>query len=170
MNGIRMMFLLGLLSVSFAHADGVSLEPGLWEMRFSMTMPMLSDPQERTFTDCVEETTFDPEDFQMDEGSGCSTSSPEVDGGTISWSMECSGPMGRPAVPGHLPRTETACRERARWFLTSAVSRWRYRCRGPASGWATATRPGGPMVHGPQSPWLTPNKRSVSTLAKDRIH
>lgn len=94
MNGIRMMFLLGLLSVSVAHADGVSLEPGLWEMRFSMTMPMLSDPQERTFTDCVEETTFDPEDFQMDEDSGCSTSSPEVDGGTISWSMECSGPMG----------------------------------------------------------------------------
>jgi len=94
MNGIRMMFLLGLLSASVARADGVSLEPGLWEMRFSMKMPMLSDPQERTFTDCVEETTFDPEDFQMDEDSGCSTSSPEVDGGTISWSMECSGPMG----------------------------------------------------------------------------
>lgn len=75
-------------------AEGVSIEPGMWEMSMSMQMPMFPAPQEKTYTECVEETELDPEDFQMEDDGTCTFGDIELEGDTISWSMECPNPMG----------------------------------------------------------------------------
>ena len=75
-------------------AKGVSIEPGKWEMSMSMQMPMFPNPQERTYTECVEQTELDPQDFQMQDDQFCEFGDVNLDGDTISWSMECPNDMG----------------------------------------------------------------------------
>ena len=94
MKRIITIILFALAWASPLQADGVAVKPGLWQMSMTMQIPMLPAPQERSYTECVEETELDPEDFRMEQNSDCSMSEPKVSGHTISWSMECAGPMG----------------------------------------------------------------------------
>jgi hypothetical protein len=89
------LILAALLTVPFtAMADGVTIEPGQWEMTMSMQMPMFPVPQEQAYTECVKETELDPEDFQMEGDQACEFSDVEMQGDSISWSMECPNEMG----------------------------------------------------------------------------
>jgi hypothetical protein len=83
-----------LLASSAAWAKGVSVEPGLWEMKMTMTMPMMPAPQVRSSTECVEEDELDPEQFQMEGESPCSFGDVVVDGDTVAWTLECPSDMG----------------------------------------------------------------------------
>jgi hypothetical protein len=93
-RAIQTGLLLCVLGCGPVLAEGVAVNPGLWEMTMTMQMPMLAAPQERTYTDCVKETELNPEKFQMEQDSGCSVDDVNLDGDTISWSMACDGPMG----------------------------------------------------------------------------
>lgn len=71
-------------------ADGVAVEPGLWEMTTTMTMPMLPQPQTVTSTDCVEDAVLDVEEMN---GEGldpeCTMDVSQPDEKTMRWMMDC---------------------------------------------------------------------------------
>ncbi len=91
---VALCLVLGMAAPALVLAKGVAVTPGLWEMSMSMTMPMMPAPQERSYTECVEEAELDPEDFQMDQETPCDVNDMVVEGKTISWSLACPGPMG----------------------------------------------------------------------------
>jgi len=94
MKILKWALLAALLSPGAVLAKGVEVEPGLWEMTMTMTMPMMPAPQVRTTTECVEETELDPKNFQMDEDSPCTIGDVQVDGNTASWTLQCPSDMG----------------------------------------------------------------------------
>lgn len=91
---LALCLFLGMAAPAAVSAKGVAVTPGLWEMSMSMNMPMMPVPQERSYTECVQETEIDPEKFQMDQETPCDVNDMVVDGKTISWSLSCPGPMG----------------------------------------------------------------------------
>lgn len=82
--------LLVLAASPASQADGVAVEPGLWEMTTTMTMPMLPEPRTVTSTDCVEDAELD-----VDEMSGegldpdCTLDVSQPDDRTLRWNMDC---------------------------------------------------------------------------------
>jgi len=82
-------FLAMMLFTSVSDADGVPIEPGLWEMTSTMTMSMMPQPQTTTETECIEESEMDPEEFNMNEENPCSITDVSVDRGTARWSISC---------------------------------------------------------------------------------
>jgi hypothetical protein len=89
---IRSFTLLGilLLAVPAAHADGLSIEPGMWEMTSTMQMPMLPQPRVTTVKECM-----DKSELSMDElvGEGmdpaCTFGMNQLSGDTMSWTIDC---------------------------------------------------------------------------------
>ncbi len=77
-----------------AAADGVPMTPGKWEMKMTMEMSMLPQPQVKTYTECITEDQLNPDHFKMDQESPCDISDMEIDGNTVSWSISCPGPAG----------------------------------------------------------------------------
>lgn len=77
-----------VFSVS-AVADGVTIDPGLWEMTSTMTMTMMPQPQTTTVEECIEESELSPEDFNMDEDNPCNITEVAIDGDTASWAINC---------------------------------------------------------------------------------
>ena len=94
MKKTLLILAVSMIAPLTALADGVAIEPGKWEMTMSMQMPMFPAPQERTYSECVEETELNPEDFQMEDDQTCVFGDVELEGDTISWSMECPNDMG----------------------------------------------------------------------------
>ncbi len=96
MNGkyLCLVLLFSLVS-SPAVAEGIPIEPGLWEMTSTMTMPMLPNPRVSTSTECIEEDELSPEAMnQEDMDSDCTFSTRTVDGNTMKWSMACNSKGG----------------------------------------------------------------------------
>ncbi len=62
---IRTFTLLGilLLAVPAAQADGIAIEPGMWEMTSTMHMPMLPEPRVTTTTECMEKSELSMDEF-----------------------------------------------------------------------------------------------------------
>lgn len=81
---------LGLLISFPALAEGISVEPGLWKMTSTVTMPMLPQPRVTTVTECM-----DKSEITMDEIGGegldpnCTFDMAQVDGNTMKWSVDC---------------------------------------------------------------------------------
>ena len=90
---MRTQFILaGLAAVFFTstgHAEGVAIQPGMWEMTSTMTMTMLNQPQTNTAKECIEEDELDPENFNMDQDNPCKIADVEIDGKTARWSISC---------------------------------------------------------------------------------
>ena len=90
MNKFLLSALVVLVAASGARADGVAVEPGLWEMTTTMTMPMLPQPQVVTSSDCVEDDVLN-----IDEMSGegldpeCTMDVSQPDDMTVRWVMDC---------------------------------------------------------------------------------
>ena len=97
------IILTGLATVflaSIASADGVSINPGLWEMTSTMTMSMMPQPQTTTVTECIENDELSPEDFNMEEDNPCNITDVTVDGNTARWSINCPT-EGGPVMEGN---------------------------------------------------------------------
>ena len=95
--------LTGFAAISIAllaQADGVSVNPGQWEMTSTITMSMMPQPQTNTVTECIREPELDPEDFNMDENNPCDIADVSVNDDTASWSINCPSQGGRPAMNG----------------------------------------------------------------------
>ena len=71
-------------------AEGIPVEPGLWKMTSTVTMPMLPQPRVTTVTECMEKS-----EITMDEVGGegmdpnCTFDTAQVDGNTMKWSVDC---------------------------------------------------------------------------------
>jgi hypothetical protein len=80
-----------LLAVAVdAHADGIPVEPGLWEMTSIISMPMLPQPQTNTMTECFEKSEISVDDVGgQDMDPGCTFETSQLDGATMAWSFDC---------------------------------------------------------------------------------
>ena len=78
-------------------ADGISIEPGKWEMNTVITMPMLPQPKVTTVTECIEEDEITPESMTEDMNNPdaeCKLEVAVVEDNTMEWSIDCSEEMG----------------------------------------------------------------------------
>jgi hypothetical protein len=84
---ILMVFFL----VSFdALADGISIDPGNWEMTATVKMPMLPQPRVTTTTECIRENEITPETLSADGmEAGCTFDAEIVGNNTMKWTMDC---------------------------------------------------------------------------------
>jgi hypothetical protein len=87
-----------------AHAEGISIEPGQWEMTSTMTMSMMPDPQTSTVQECIEKGILNPEAFNMDQDNPCAITDVTIDGDTARWAISCPTPGG-PVMEGHWEMT-----------------------------------------------------------------
>lgn len=89
---IRASIILGILflAASVARADGIPVEPGMWEMSSTMTMPMLAQPRVTTTTECMTESEISMDDMGGEEmDPNCQFEMAQVDGNTMKWSFDC---------------------------------------------------------------------------------
>jgi len=89
---IRASIILGilLLTAPVARADGIPVEPGMWEMSSTMTMPMLAQPRVTTTTECMTESEISMDDMGGEEmDPNCQFEMAQVDGNTMKWSFDC---------------------------------------------------------------------------------
>ena len=78
------------LSAPAVQAEGVAVEPGLWEMTTTMTMPMLPQPQTITSTDCIEDAMLDVEEMSGDDTDpNCTFEVSQPDERTVKWTADC---------------------------------------------------------------------------------
>ena len=88
-TNICLALAISLVSSSIL-AEGIPIEPGMWEITSTMTMPMLPQPRISTNSKCIEEAEISPEKMnQEDMDSDCSFDTRVVDGDTMNWSMNC---------------------------------------------------------------------------------
>jgi len=86
------VILTGLATVILAgtaSADGVSINPGMWEMTSTMTMSMMPQPRSTTVKECIKNNELSPESFNMEEDNPCNITDINVEGNTASWSIVC---------------------------------------------------------------------------------
>ena len=87
------IFLTGLASLMLtgtASAEGVSIDPGMWETTSTMTMTMMPEPRSNTVQECIENDELSPESFNMDKDNPCNITDVTIDGNTARWSISCS--------------------------------------------------------------------------------
>ena len=73
-----------------AGADGLPVEPGLWEMTSTVQMPMLPQPQVNTQTECFDKEVLSLEELQSDQmDPNCQFETTQVDEKTVKWSIDC---------------------------------------------------------------------------------
>ena len=79
------------LTLSMAHAgDSISIEPGMWEVTTTMKSPMSNQPQVQTTQECMEDSEIGADILTPNDDDNCSTSDVSANGGTLTWSMQCS--------------------------------------------------------------------------------
>ena len=89
---IRACIILGMLffAVPAAWADGIPVEPGLWEMSSTMNMPMMPQPRVTTTTECMKESEISMDDMGGEDiDPNCQFEMAQVDGNTMKWSVDC---------------------------------------------------------------------------------
>ena len=87
----RMTLLAVLATVSTpVLAEGIPVEPGLWEVTTTMTMPMMPTPQVMTVEECFKDEIMDMDDMSTDDlDPNCEFDLAQVDGATMQWSIDC---------------------------------------------------------------------------------
>ena len=65
----RRMTLLAVLAIvsSPVLAEGIPVEPGMWEVTTTMTMPMMPTPQVMTVEECFKDDIMDMDDMSTDD-------------------------------------------------------------------------------------------------------
>ena len=89
---IRARIILGILffATPAAWADGIPVEPGMWEMSSTMNMPMLPQPRVTTTTECIRESEISMDDMGSGEmDPNCQFEMAQIDGNTMKWSFDC---------------------------------------------------------------------------------
>lgn len=83
--------LLFSLVASSVFAQGIPIEPGMWEMTTTMNMPMLPQPRVSTRMECIEKSELSPDTMNAENmDSNCTFDTRVVDGNTMKWSMDCN--------------------------------------------------------------------------------
>ena len=93
------VILSSLVALFFAGnvtAEGLSIEPGQWEMTMTMTMSMMPQPQTTTVSECMTEDVLSPENFNMDKDNPCDITNVTFEGKTARWSINCPTEGGPP--------------------------------------------------------------------------
>ena len=93
------VILSSLVALFFAGnvtAEGLSIEPGQWEMTMTMTMSMMPQPQTTTVSECMTEDVLSPENFNMDKDNPCDITNVTFEGNTARWSINCPTEGGPP--------------------------------------------------------------------------
>ena len=86
------VLLIGLLpfAAPAAWAEGLPIEPGLWEMNSTMNMPMMPQPRVTTTTECIEKSEISMDDMGGEEmDPNCKFETAQIDVSTIKWSFDC---------------------------------------------------------------------------------
>ena len=89
---MRASVILGalLFAVPAAWAEGLSVEPGMWEMTSTMNMPMMPQPRAMTTTECMTESEISMDDVGGgDLDPACKFDMAQVDSNTMKWSVDC---------------------------------------------------------------------------------
>jgi len=81
--------------VNVTQADGPTIKAGKWEIKSTVTVPMMPEPKVTTEIECVteEEANRDPLTVIVEE-SECKVLNKKVSGNTIEFELECTGEMG----------------------------------------------------------------------------
>ena len=81
----------GLLLVSPpTWAEGLPVEPGMWEMVSTVHMPMMPEPRTETTTECVEKSEISMEDMGTEDmDPGCTFEQQLLEANTMKWSFDC---------------------------------------------------------------------------------
>lgn len=82
-----------------AGAAELEINPGLWETTMTRTNPMTGDPTTETTKECVKATSFNPSDM-MENAQGCELVKDELNGNTLSFTMECNMQGSQAVVDG----------------------------------------------------------------------
>jgi len=80
-----------------AGAAELPINPGLWETTMTRTNPLTGEPTTETNTECVKATSFNPSSM-MQDAQGCDLLKDEVNGDTLTFTMECSMEQGAKAT------------------------------------------------------------------------
>lgn len=91
---LTMALALATFNVS---AEGITIEPGEWEMNSVINMPMLPRPRVTTVTECMTEDEITPESMMKDmdnSNADCDMQAEVVGDNTMKWTLECSEQMG----------------------------------------------------------------------------
>lgn len=76
-----------------AVAAGVPIEPGQWQIKTAMTMPMISGERLHELTQCISTDSIDPVEM-MGNSNECEVTEQDVSGETVTWKMSCNTPDG----------------------------------------------------------------------------
>jgi len=81
----------GLLAVAagLALAAGVAIEPGQWQIKSAMTMPMIAGERSHELSQCIKTDTIDPVEM-MGNNNECQVTEQNVSGNTVTWKMSCN--------------------------------------------------------------------------------
>lgn len=88
----KMFMLAGLLAMStqLVLAEGISVEPGMWEMTTTLNLPMMPAPQTTTMNECIKDGEFGIEDMSTEDlDPNCNLSVEQVDDATLKWTLGC---------------------------------------------------------------------------------
>ena len=84
------LLLTTLFAAPAVMADGIPIEPGLWEITSTMQMPMLPEPRVTTTTECMEESEISMDDMGTEDmDPNCTVDMSQVDDNTMKWSFDC---------------------------------------------------------------------------------
>mgnify|MGYP001828715631 CR=1 FL=1 len=94
----KTVFTLLLSLAAFnAVAEGITIEPGKWEMNTVMNMPMLPQPRVTTVTECMEDEEITPESMLKDmdnSNAECTMDAQVIEENTMKWTLDCTEEMG----------------------------------------------------------------------------
>jgi len=91
--GTKLVALLsaGVLAIAAgqALAAGIPIEPGQWQIKSAMTMPMIAGERAHELTQCIKKDTIDPVEM-MGNDNECQVTEQDVSGNTVTWEMTCN--------------------------------------------------------------------------------
>lgn len=90
MKRIKLTLLVAAVAASPVYAEGLQVEPGLWEMTSTVNMPMLPQPQVNTVSECINKSEISMDELSGDDLQGdCSFETVELEGNSIQWVVDC---------------------------------------------------------------------------------
>lgn len=84
-----MLALTAFAATSTALAQGLPINPGLWETTATRTDPMTGQPTTDVRQECVESNEFDPRSLMQDV-EGCEVTDQSISGDTLTFTMACN--------------------------------------------------------------------------------
>lgn len=95
------------VSAGQANAEGIPIEPGMWESKTTINMPMFPQPQVSTDRECITRDELTLDDVRDDDpGTDCQWTVEKVDGNTMKWSADCT--------------VEGGARSQGEWSITAS--------------------------------------------------